>query len=80
MDKLRFGVFSGDNAQVMFGPLWIALERGYFADVTIFDPKRKWTFDVSKSHSKSRNSPFKGWSLTGKVVATIVGGTIVYRA
>ncbi|HEY7067378.1 MAG TPA: ABC transporter substrate-binding protein [Chloroflexota bacterium] len=31
MDELRFGVFSGDNAQVMFGPLWIALERGYFA-------------------------------------------------
>ncbi|HET9407385.1 MAG TPA: dihydroorotase [Candidatus Sulfotelmatobacter sp.] len=57
-----------------------SLERGNFADVTIFDPKARWTFDVSKSHSLSRNSPFDGWQLTGKVIATIVGGRIVYRA
>jgi dihydroorotase len=54
------------------------LIRGSFADVTIFDPKKKWTFDARKSHSKSRNTPFDGWQLTGKVMATIVGGTIVY--
>ena len=48
------------------------------ADVTIFDPKKKWTFDANKSLSKSRNTPFDGWQLTGKVVATIVGGRIVY--
>jgi dihydroorotase len=56
------------------------LQRGYFADVAIFDPKKRWTFDVSKSLSKSRNSPFDGWDLTGKVIATMVGGKIVYRA
>jgi dihydroorotase len=55
-----------------------SLVRGSFADVTIFDPKKKWTFDASKSRSKSKNSPFDGWQLTGKVVATIVGGKIVY--
>src|SRR5246127_1327562 len=49
------------------------------ADVTIFDPKKRWTFDVSKSRSLSRNSPFDGWQLTGKVVATIVGGWVVYQ-
>lgn len=56
-----------------------SLTRGSFADVTIFDPKKRWTFEAAKSHSKSRNTPFNGWQLTGKVVATIVGGQVVYR-
>jgi len=54
------------------------LMRGSYADVTIFDPKKKWTFDASKSLSKSKNTPFDGWQLTGRVLATIVGGTVVY--
>jgi dihydroorotase len=57
-----------------------SLVRGSIADVTIFDPKKKWTFDAAKSRSKSRNTPFDGWQLTGKVVATIVGGRIAYSA
>jgi dihydroorotase len=56
------------------------LLRGSHADVTIFDPKRRWTFDAAKSRSKSHNTPFDGRQLTGKVVATIVGGKIVHRA
>jgi dihydroorotase len=56
------------------------LLRGSHADVTIFDPRKRWTFDAAKSRSKSHNTPFNGWQLTGKVVATIVGGRIVYRA
>ena len=56
------------------------LTAGSFADVTIFDPKKKWAFDASKSLSKSKNTPFDGWQLTGKVMATIVGGKIVYTA
>ena len=56
-----------------------SLGRGSVADVTIFDPKKKWTFDGAKSRSKSRNTPFDGWGMTGKVVATIVGGTVVYE-
>ena len=56
------------------------LARGGFADVTIFDPKKQWTFSAAKSQSKSRNTPFDGRQLTGKVVATIVGGRVVYRA
>jgi dihydroorotase len=57
-----------------------SLARGNHADVTLFDPKKRWTFDVAKSRSLSRNSPFDGCSLTGKTVATIVSGKIVYRA
>ena len=57
-----------------------SLARGSIADVTVFDPKKKWTFEAAKSRSKSRNTPFDGWNLTGKVVATIVGGKIVYAS
>ena len=56
------------------------LVRGSFADVTVFDPKKRWTFEASKSRSLSRNTPFDGWHFTGKPAATIVGGKIVYRA
>ncbi len=55
------------------------LAKGSIADVTIFDPKKKWTFDASQSLSKSKNTPFDGWNFTGKAVATIVGGKMVYE-
>ena len=55
------------------------LAKGAVADVVLFDPKRRWKYDASQSRSKSHNSPFDGWPLTGKVVATIVGGKVVYR-
>jgi dihydroorotase len=56
-----------------------SLARGSFADVTIFDPKKRWTFEAANSRSLSRNTPFDGWQFTGRVVATIVGGKTVYR-
>jgi dihydroorotase len=56
------------------------LLRGSHADVTIFDPKKRWTFDAAKSRSRSHNTPFDGWQMTGKVVATVVSGRIVYRS
>ncbi len=56
-----------------------SLARGRPADVTIFDPKKRWTFHAAASRSQARNTPFDGWQLTGKVVATIVGGGMVYR-
>jgi dihydroorotase len=55
------------------------LIRGSHADVTIFDPKKRWTFDASKSLSLSKNTPFDGWQMTGKVIATVVSGRIVHR-
>ncbi|CAN5716981.1 dihydroorotase [soil metagenome] len=55
------------------------LKAGSIADVTILDPELEWTYKVSKSKSKSRNSPFNNWKFTGAVVATIVGGKIVYK-
>ncbi|MDT7690050.1 MAG: dihydroorotase [Acidobacteriota bacterium] len=56
------------------------LRPGAFGDVTILDPDLRWTFDASRSKSKSRNTPFDGWTFRGAAVATIVGGRIVYRS
>lgn len=50
------------------------LSPGADADVTVMDPDREWVFDRSTTASKSVNSPFYGWRLKGKAVATIVGG------
>ena len=72
-------LFTSGPARVFDLPGRGALAKGNHADVTIFDPKKKWTFDAARSRSMSRNTPFDGWQLTGKVVATIVGGKIVYR-
>jgi dihydroorotase len=55
------------------------LKTGSIADVTILDPDLKWTYRVSETKSKSKNSPFDGWQFTGAAIATIVGGRIVYR-
>jgi dihydroorotase len=55
------------------------LAKGAHADITIFDPKKKWTFDASQSLSKSKNTPFDEWSFTGRAVVTIVGGNVVYE-
>jgi dihydroorotase len=55
------------------------LSAGADADVTIIEPDREWTYNVSQSASKSRNSPFDGWKLRGKAVMTIVAGKTVFR-
>ena len=55
------------------------LSIGADADVTVMDPTAKWTYDVTQSASKSRNSPFHGWELTGRATATIVAGQIVWQ-
>jgi len=73
-------LFTAGPARVFDLPHRGTLVQGSFADVTIFDPKKRWTFEASKSRSMSRNTPFDGWQLTGKTVATIVAGKIAYRA
>ncbi len=72
-------LFTSGPAKVFDLPQRGSLERGNFADVTIFDPKKRWTFEAAKSRSMSHNTPFDGWQFTGKVVATIVGGQIIHR-
>jgi dihydroorotase len=50
-----------------------------FADVVVFDPAAEWSFDVAKTRSKSRNTPFNGAKMIGRVIATICEGAIVYK-
>jgi dihydroorotase len=54
------------------------IQTGAAADLTIFDTERRWTYDVNKSASKSRNSPLDGHEFRGGPVATIVAGEIVW--
>lgn len=55
------------------------LRKGARADVTILDPEMSWTYDASKSKSKSRNTPFDGVTMRGAAVATFVGGRLVFQ-
>jgi dihydroorotase len=55
------------------------LRPGAPADITIFDTGRAWTYRNAESKSKSRNSPFDGWTFRGGPLATIVNGVAVWR-
>lgn len=55
------------------------IAEGQPADLTIFSADREWTFRVSESASKSRNTPFDGRPFRGGPVATIVAGRIAYH-
>ena len=54
------------------------IEEGKVADITIFDPNEKYIYTKEMIVSKSKNSPFIGKELKGKVKYTIVDGKIVY--
>jgi dihydroorotase len=55
------------------------LTCGKQGDVTIIDPNTEWQIDVSKFLSKSRNCPYHGWKIKGKVEKTIVGGEVRFE-
>ncbi|MFQ6032390.1 MAG: dihydroorotase [Candidatus Zixiibacteriota bacterium] len=55
------------------------IKRDFPADLTIIDPKASWAVNPNKFESKSKNSPFGGKKLWGKVCYTIVDGKVVYR-
>lgn len=56
------------------------LAVGSFADVVLFDPAKKWVFQAAESRSKSKNTPFDGWTMLGRVQLTLSEGRIVYQA
>lgn len=55
------------------------IEVGKMADITIFDPEEEYVYTKENIVSKSKNSPFIGKKLKGKVKYTIVNGKIVYK-
>jgi dihydroorotase len=56
------------------------LTVGSFADVVVFDPRAEWTYIARETKSKSRNTPFDGWTMQGKVRWTISEGRIAYAS
>ncbi len=67
------------NAARVLGIAMGRLERGAVADVVLLDPTRRWVYDPAQGFSKSRNSPWAGRELEGRVLATWVGGRLVYQ-
>ncbi|MBI2126027.1 MAG: dihydroorotase family protein [Thaumarchaeota archaeon] len=55
------------------------LAQGERANVTILDPQKKWKIDPSKFYSKAKYSPFDGMEVQGRIMATIVGGKVVFE-
>jgi len=62
----------------VFGLPGGSLADGAPADVTVVDPEAAWTCDGRALRSRSRNTPFSGRALRGRVSLTVVGGSIVY--
>lgn len=56
-----------------------SLEVGATADIVVFNPSESYTIDPAKFYSKSKNTPFGGMKVKGRVRFTIVGGKIVYQ-
>ncbi len=55
------------------------IEVGAPADITVFDPNCEWVIDPERFFSKGKNTPFAGRKVTGKVMATVIDGKVVFR-
>jgi dihydroorotase len=55
------------------------IAAGHAAHLCVFDPNERWVVDASRFASKSRNSPFEGWKLAGRVRHTLLRGEPVVR-
>jgi len=63
----------------VFGLAKGTLAVGADADIAIIDQQEQWEVDPAKFRSKSRNTPFAGWKVKGRVTTTIVGGRVVFE-
>lgn len=55
------------------------LATGASADIAIFDPDRGWKVDESSLMAKSKNTPFDGRPVQGRVIRTVVDGRTVHE-
>ncbi len=56
------------------------LAKGAWADAVIFDPEQEWIFRAGASQSRSKNTPFHGWPMAGRVHATVSEGRVAFAA
>lgn len=71
------GKMSWNPARILGIPAG-TLKPGANADIVLFDPDLKWTVDENALHGKSKNTPFKGMTLSGRVLATVFHGRKVF--
>jgi len=69
-----------DSPRRAFGLPPVSVEAGSRADLVIFDPESSWTVDPEAFQSKGRNTPFAGWRLEGRVLATMLAGRFTHVA
>ncbi|HEY4743970.1 MAG TPA: dihydroorotase [Desulfuromonadaceae bacterium] len=55
-----------------------SLKPGGVADITVIDPAQEWQVTEERLASKSKNSPFLGWTVKGAAACTILGGRVVF--
>jgi dihydroorotase len=86
LSLVREGALSLNDAieRLTWGPARImglpggTVPEGSPADITCFDLEKRWTVETERIRSKSRNTPFVGSQMIGKVVLTLIGGKIVF--
>lgn len=69
-----------DGPRRVFGLPEVDLEPGSEADLVLFDPEASWIVDPERFHSRGRSTPFAGWTLHGRVLATALGGRFTHVA
>jgi dihydroorotase len=86
LDKQHFHL-SDLVARMSLGPAAVLgladrgrLSAGSAADVVLVDPEVDWTVNASSFLSKGRNTPFDGWRLRGRPIATMLGGRWSYMS
>jgi dihydroorotase len=67
------------NPAEILGVAGGTLRAGALADVTVVNPEIEWRVNAAELRSKSKNSPFLGWTMRGRAICTIVGGRVVFE-
>jgi len=73
----RVAQLRSSDARVRHGAHGVDLVEGDEANLTVFDPRIRWTARREDLHSRARNTPYDGRQLTGRVTTTIARGQLV---
>ena len=67
-----------ERIELVYSPLVDAKVFPENVDLAILNTSEAWTVDPEKFLSKARNTPFGGWHVTGRPLATVIGSTLVF--
>lgn len=76
IDEQRLIELMAVNPAAILGLRAGNLSAGAAADITVIDPQQQFVYTADQVVSKSRNTPFLGWSLQGRAMLTMVGGSV----